>query len=213
MPAPAYAAYAPPYANPDEVRTVFVTGFPPDVKERELNNLLRFVHGCAPCMHHSALCVESCAAGLSYPHMMILHAQNGEISLSFCAWCAAVQAGATVLTFLVHVKVRKGEEETGVPDARRYEASQMHWKNGMAQGFALFAHGEAARAAIGAIHNLVFDDGVVCARSACAPPAFSARRRTLHASSVASPASLQHARSVRQGGNQQITCAQTVLLC
>ena len=31
----------------------------------------------------------------------------------------------------------------------------------MAQGFALFGHGEAARAAIGAIHNLVFDDGVV----------------------------------------------------
>ncbi len=31
--------------NPDEVRTVFVTGFPADVKERELNNLLRFIHG------------------------------------------------------------------------------------------------------------------------------------------------------------------------
>ena len=50
-PAPGYATYAPPYSNPDEVRTVFVTGFPPDVKERELNNLLRFVHGCAPRMH------------------------------------------------------------------------------------------------------------------------------------------------------------------
>ena len=44
-PAPAYG-YAPaPSYNPDEVRTVFVTGFPADVKERELNNLLRFVHG------------------------------------------------------------------------------------------------------------------------------------------------------------------------
>ena len=44
-PAPAYG-YAPgPAYNPDEVRTVFVTGFPADVKERELNNLLRFVHG------------------------------------------------------------------------------------------------------------------------------------------------------------------------
>ena len=52
-PAPAYApAYAPapayayaPYSNPDEVRTVFVTGFPADVKERELNNMLRFLPG------------------------------------------------------------------------------------------------------------------------------------------------------------------------
>lgn len=48
QPAPAYS-YAPQpnyqYNNPDEVRTVFVTGFPPDVKERELNNLMRFIPG------------------------------------------------------------------------------------------------------------------------------------------------------------------------
>lgn len=31
--------------HPDEVRTVFVTGFPDDVKERELNNMLRFLPG------------------------------------------------------------------------------------------------------------------------------------------------------------------------
>ena len=37
----------------------------------------------------------------------------------------------------------------------------MHWKNGLAQGFALFTHGEAARMAINSIHNLVFDDGAV----------------------------------------------------
>ena len=43
----------------------------------------------------------------------------------------------------------------------RYEASQMHWKNGLAQGFALFTHGEAARMAISSIHSLVFDDGAV----------------------------------------------------
>ncbi len=44
---PAYAG-APPGAygyNPDELRTVFLTGFPDDVKERELNNLLRFLPG------------------------------------------------------------------------------------------------------------------------------------------------------------------------
>ena len=37
----------------------------------------------------------------------------------------------------------------------------MHWKNGMAQGFALFAHGTAASQAIQTINGLVFDDGVV----------------------------------------------------
>lgn len=29
----------------DEVRTVFITGFPEDVRERELNNMLRFLPG------------------------------------------------------------------------------------------------------------------------------------------------------------------------
>ncbi|KAK9811958.1 hypothetical protein WJX73_003005 [Symbiochloris irregularis] len=70
--------------NPDEVRTVFITGFPQDVKERELNNLLRFLPG--------------------------------------------------------------------------YEASQMHWKNGQAQGFALFSNGATARTAIDSSHNLTFDE-------------------------------------------------------
>lgn len=37
----------------------------------------------------------------------------------------------------------------------------MHWKNGMAQGFALFAHGAAASQAIQTVNGLVFDDGVV----------------------------------------------------
>lgn len=36
---------APPGMHGDEPRTVFITGFPPDVKERELNNMLRFVPG------------------------------------------------------------------------------------------------------------------------------------------------------------------------
>uniref|UniRef100_A0A061RX97 Cell wall integrity protein scw1 n=1 Tax=Tetraselmis sp. GSL018 TaxID=582737 RepID=A0A061RX97_9CHLO len=71
----------------EEIRTVYLSGFPPDVKERELNNLLRFLPG--------------------------------------------------------------------------YEASQMHWKNNQAQGFALFATGASARAAKDAIHNLCFDDSTV----------------------------------------------------
>jgi hypothetical protein len=37
----------------------------------------------------------------------------------------------------------------------------MHWKNGMAQGFALFSHGAAAGQAIQTINGLMFDDGVV----------------------------------------------------
>lgn len=38
------AAPAGSYAG-DEIRTVFITGFPDDVKERELNNMLRFLPG------------------------------------------------------------------------------------------------------------------------------------------------------------------------
>lgn len=91
-----YAAYPPygaapaPYAATayaDEVRTVFITGFPADVKERELNNMLRFLPG--------------------------------------------------------------------------YEASQMNWKHGQAQGFALFANAAHARAAIDAISQLCFDDSAI----------------------------------------------------
>eukprot|EP00891_Asterochloris_glomerata_P004342 jgi/Astpho2/4342/Aster-07431 len=82
---PAYAQAAPAYyGHPDEVRTVFITGFPDDIKERELNNLLRFLPG--------------------------------------------------------------------------YEASQMNYKNGQAQGFALFHSGAAARAAVDQLHNMVFDE-------------------------------------------------------
>lgn len=85
-PQPAYY-YQPAPAHPDEVRTVFVTGFPQDVKERELNNICRFLPG--------------------------------------------------------------------------YEASQMHFRNDQAQGFALFATGALARASVDALNHLVFDDSVV----------------------------------------------------
>eukprot|EP00878_Enallax_costatus_P012860 GHUV01013428.1.p1 GENE.GHUV01013428.1~~GHUV01013428.1.p1 ORF type:complete len:205 (+),score=45.62 GHUV01013428.1:76-690(+) len=84
-----FAAAAPPVVagyGSEDLRTVFITGFPNDVKERELNNLLRFIPG--------------------------------------------------------------------------YEASQMNWRNGQAQGFALFINGGAARAACDQIAGLCFDDGV-----------------------------------------------------
>ena len=41
-PPPAYGA---PPASADEVRTIFISGFPADVKDRELNNLMRFLPG------------------------------------------------------------------------------------------------------------------------------------------------------------------------
>eukprot|EP01023_Acetabularia_acetabulum_P033816 TRINITY_DN3166_c1_g1_i1.p1 TRINITY_DN3166_c1_g1~~TRINITY_DN3166_c1_g1_i1.p1 ORF type:complete len:308 (+),score=64.93 TRINITY_DN3166_c1_g1_i1:189-1112(+) len=71
----------------EEIRTIFITGFPPDVKERELNNLLRFLHG--------------------------------------------------------------------------YKASQMNWKNGQAQGFALFDSSVSARQSVESISQLVFDENHV----------------------------------------------------
>jgi len=64
----------------DEIRTVFVSGFPNDVKERELHNLLRFMPG--------------------------------------------------------------------------YEASQMNWKTGGPQGFALFSSAVHARAVVELLSGL-----------------------------------------------------------
>mmetsp|Transcript_15355 Transcript_15355/g.42921 ORF Transcript_15355/g.42921 Transcript_15355/m.42921 type:complete len:326 (+) Transcript_15355:234-1211(+) len=84
---PAQAGAAAPSPYGEEIRTVFISGFPADVKERELNNLLRFLPG--------------------------------------------------------------------------YEASQMHWKNNQAQGFALFVNGPTARGCRDAIQNLCFDDTAV----------------------------------------------------
>lgn len=42
---PPYQAPMGGYGGADELRTVFITGFPNDIKERELNNLLRFIPG------------------------------------------------------------------------------------------------------------------------------------------------------------------------
>lgn len=71
----------------DDIRTVFISGLPHDVKERELHNLLRFMLG--------------------------------------------------------------------------YEASQMNWKTGGPQGFALFVTGAHARAMVDILSGLQFDDGVL----------------------------------------------------
>ncbi len=44
-PPPAYGMPPPSGGGGDEVRTIFISGFPTDVKERELNNLCRFLPG------------------------------------------------------------------------------------------------------------------------------------------------------------------------
>ena len=49
-----FAAPAPP-ASPNDARTIMITGFPQDVKERELNNLLIFVPG-----YQVSFCLQSC---------------------------------------------------------------------------------------------------------------------------------------------------------
>lgn len=70
-----------------EIRTIFITGFPADVKERELNNMCRFLPG--------------------------------------------------------------------------YTASQMNWKLGLAQGFALFDTGSAAVSACAMLAHIQFDEASV----------------------------------------------------
>lgn len=45
MYAPPQGHYPPPAGSADDLRTLFISGFPQDVKERELNNLLRFMPG------------------------------------------------------------------------------------------------------------------------------------------------------------------------
>eukprot|EP01024_Parvocaulis_polyphysoides_P061833 TRINITY_DN6903_c0_g1_i11.p1 TRINITY_DN6903_c0_g1~~TRINITY_DN6903_c0_g1_i11.p1 ORF type:complete len:374 (+),score=27.83 TRINITY_DN6903_c0_g1_i11:2-1123(+) len=82
-----FSSPAPAISQSEEIRTVFITGFPSDVQTRELNNLLRFLPG--------------------------------------------------------------------------YKASQMNWKNGQAQGFALFDSGLSARQSVESISQLVFDENHV----------------------------------------------------
>jgi hypothetical protein len=86
------------------VRTIFITGFPTDVKERELNNLLRFLPGYEV---HGFPLRKLSAAVIFRPYT---HAS---------------------------------------------QASQMNWKNGQAQGFALFSTGQFARAAVDTMMQLV----------------------------------------------------------
>lgn len=118
-PPPAYGAPPPAYGyqpHPDEVRTLFLTGFPEDVKERELNNLLRFLPAYEV-KWHSVQRFQKMLESLSK-------------ATAFAQPCLKLLKSVT-------------------------QASQMHHKNGMAQGFALFQNGAAARAAVDSLHNMV----------------------------------------------------------
>ena len=114
--APQYGV-APP-SNPDEPRTLFVTGFPTDVKERELNNLLRFLPG--------------------------YEVQSGACREMLCAHATVAREG-----------MANPADGMG-PERRccRAQASQMHTRQGLAQGFALFDSSAAAQAALRTIANL-----------------------------------------------------------
>ncbi len=124
---PGYAsssyAYGAPgaYAGADEVRTIFITGFPQDVKERELNNLLRFVHG--------------------YEVRSQLRSRQRRALVQHYRQLRGAAARRSSL---------QGVRTRAVPT----QASQMTWKNNLAQGFALFSTGALARAACDAITGL-----------------------------------------------------------
>lgn len=64
-PAGYYGAPAPYQPHPDELRTLFLTGFPADVKERELNNLLRFLPGYEASQLHVAGAKSAQAQGFA----------------------------------------------------------------------------------------------------------------------------------------------------
>ena len=84
------------YNNRDELRTIFVTGFPPDVRERELMNLCRFMPGYEvwsteaglPCAYRAPraqveddMCVVQCSNNLC--------ARAGCVYEVFNAWRTA----------------------------------------------------------------------------------------------------------------------------
>lgn len=137
--APAYAPAPAAYGyNPDELRTVFLTGFPDDVKERELNNLLRFLPGyevseasakpdvTSRCLVVGLTCSVSQASQMHWKNSQVWHLYR-----PFPLLCSLASSGQTINHTCTHCVLIQ------------------------AQGFALFQHGGAARAAIDNISNLV----------------------------------------------------------
>ena len=100
--APAAQAYiaAPPqqfttFSNRDELRTIFVTGFPQDVRERELMNLCRFMPGFEvwssdgrlPCLPCAKKTLQYYMHWVRCPQSLCVHA--GCVHEVFSAWRTA----------------------------------------------------------------------------------------------------------------------------
>ncbi len=157
----------------DEVRTVFITGFPEDVRERELNNMLRFLPGyeVRPRWERQRGRLSAHAAALRAvagpPACRCMHHRRRVVPASLRALqlraCSLFDNNGMQCACRVAAMHPRCSALPGPPLCRAFnlQASQMHFRNGQAQGFALFASGSLARAAVDAIQNLVFDNDSV----------------------------------------------------
>ena len=127
-------AYAPGPGAVEDLRTVFVTGFPNEVKERELNNLLRFLPGYeVRAAHH--LEARSLCWTLLMPRLLMQASQLNWRGGQVRAPGGAAACGAA-------------------PASTHATAALLSCHTLQAQGFALFLHGQAARDAVTALHGL-----------------------------------------------------------
>lgn len=149
----------------DEVRTVFITGFPEDVRERELNNMLRFLPGYEVRPRHArqwgAALAPGVAQGRSFASPCpLLHAAWGPTA-RLSVYHRIHTLGRIISVHVCMLCIANARTPSRPFCAPCLQASQMHFRNGQAQGFALFASGSLARAAVDAIQNLVFDNDSV----------------------------------------------------
>ena len=142
-----------------QVRTIFVTGFPDDVKERELNNLLRFLPG----YEVSARCALRCNGRAA----CCRHPRAGRSD-----HCTGATPPSRCLPWVAHTPAPPNHQRRPAPPpslVRSAQASQMHFRNGQAQGFALFTLGAQARASVSGHASRAFP-GVLGARRCTARP-------------------------------------------
>jgi hypothetical protein len=128
--------------HPDEVRTIFISGFPGDMKDRELNNLLQFLPGyeASPVR----LLIQS-GMGLPFTH---------HIGIGSCA-----NPGKSCILLCPRLI---SYATCPYPFPPLPQASQLFVReSGSTQGFALFHTGEFARQAVSTLHNLRFDERAV----------------------------------------------------
>ena len=159
---PPGGAYPPPLGGApmsahDEVRTIFVSGFPADVKDRELNNLMRFLPGyeVGSPRHH---CTVSLASNERTKKRDVPSTRSREMkrkndmghSKSFCSCLPHDHTRA-----MLPNHVSPSQYPLCPSDCLSVcQAGQMNWKDGVAQGFALFSSGALARSACDAVTQL-----------------------------------------------------------